>query len=68
MQIQDFKLFLEVAETGSFTKVAANRQTVQSHVSRQISNFEDACGGILFKRTGLRIPVMLTNQSSNVTN
>ena len=52
MQIQDFKLFLEVAETGSFTKVAANRQTVQSHVSRQISNFEDACGGILFKRTG----------------
>ncbi len=52
MQIQDFKLFLEVAETGSFTKVAANRQTVQSHISRQISNFEEACGGTLFKRTG----------------
>lgn len=52
MQIQDFKLFLEVAETGSFTKVAANRQTVQSHISRQISNVEEACGGLLFKRTG----------------
>lgn len=52
MQIQDFKLFLEVAEAGSFTKVAANRQTVQSHISRQISNFEQACGGTLFKRTG----------------
>jgi LysR family transcriptional regulator, nitrogen assimilation regulatory protein len=52
MQIQDFKLFLEVAETGSFTKVAANRQTVQSHISRQISHFEESCGGTLFKRTG----------------
>ena len=52
MQIQDFKLFLEVAETGSFTKVAAHRQTVQSHISRQISHFEEACGGTLFRRTG----------------
>lgn len=52
MQIQDFKLFLEVAETGSFTKVAAQRQTVQSHISRQISAFEEGCGGTLFRRTG----------------
>ena len=52
MQIQDFKLFLEVAEMGSFTKVAAHRQTVQSHISRQISTFEEQCGGTLFRRTG----------------
>lgn len=52
MQIQDFKLFLEVAEMGSFTKVAAQRQTVQSHISRQISALEEACGGTLFRRTG----------------
>lgn len=52
MQIQDFKLFLEVAEMGSFTKVAAHRQTVQSHISRQISALEEACGGTLFRRTG----------------
>lgn len=52
MQLQDFKLFLEVAELGSFTKVAAQRQTVQSHISRQISAFEQACGGTLFRRTG----------------
>lgn len=52
MQLQDFKLFLEVAELGSFTKVAAHRQTVQSHISRQISTFEQACGSPLFKRTG----------------
>lgn len=52
MQIQEFKLFIEVAEAGSFTKVAAQRQTVQSHISRQISELERQCGGPLFRRTG----------------
>ncbi len=52
MQIQDLKLFLEVAEAGSFTKVAAQRQTVQSHISRQISSLEAQCGSPLFRRTG----------------
>jgi DNA-binding transcriptional LysR family regulator len=52
VQIQDFKLFLEVAEMCSFTKVAAHRQTAQSHISRQISALEQACGGTLFRRTG----------------
>lgn len=52
MQIQDFRLFLEVAELGSFTKVAAQRQTVQSHISRQISELESQCGSPLFRRTG----------------
>ena len=52
MQIQDFRLFLEVAEVGSLTKVAAQRQTVQSHISRQISELEKQCGAALFKRTG----------------
>lgn len=52
MQIQEFKLFLEVAEAGSFTKVAARRQTVQSHISRQISELEKECGSPLFRRTG----------------
>jgi len=52
MQIQDFRLFLEVADLGSFTKVAAQRQTVQSHISRQISALERQCGAALFRRTG----------------
>lgn len=52
MQINDFRLFLEVAELGSLTKVAAHRQTVQSHISRQISDLESECGGALFRRTG----------------
>jgi LysR family nitrogen assimilation transcriptional regulator len=52
MQINDFRLFLEVAALGSFTKVAAQRHTVQSHISRQITDLEKACGGALFRRTG----------------
>lgn len=52
MNPNDFRLFLDVIELGSFTKVAAHRHTVQSHISRQISELEAACGGALFKRTG----------------
>lgn len=52
MNISDFRLFLEVAEMGSFTKVAAQRHTAQSHISRQIGELEQACGNALFRRTG----------------
>jgi DNA-binding transcriptional LysR family regulator len=52
MNVSMVKLFLEVADTGSLSKVAARRQTVQSHVSRQITEFEQQCGGRLFRRTG----------------
>jgi LysR family transcriptional regulator, nitrogen assimilation regulatory protein len=52
MDIASVRLFLEVAEAGSLSKVAARRQTVQSHISRQVSEFEARCGGRLFRRTG----------------
>lgn len=52
MQISDIRLFVEVAEAGSFTKVAARRHTAQSHISRQFSEFEKTCGAALFQRTG----------------
>lgn len=52
MNVATVRLFLEVADAGSFSKVAARRQTVQSHVSRQITEFEKHCGGRLFRRTG----------------
>jgi DNA-binding transcriptional LysR family regulator len=64
MQTQDFKLFLEVAEAGSFTKVAAQRQTVQSHISRQVAELERQCGSALFRRTGRG--VALTEFGSHV--
>ena len=46
------KLFLEVADLGSFSKAAIARRTVQSHISRQISELERECGARLFRRTG----------------
>jgi LysR family transcriptional regulator, nitrogen assimilation regulatory protein len=52
MNVSSVRLFLEVAEAGSLSKVAARRQTVQSHISRQITDFEAECGGRLFRRTG----------------
>jgi DNA-binding transcriptional LysR family regulator len=52
MHLASVRLFLEVAEAGSISKVAARRQTVQSHISRQISDFEAQCGSPLFRRTG----------------
>lgn len=52
MHVPSVKLFLEVAEAGSISKVAARRHTVQSHISRQVSEFETALGGALFRRTG----------------
>ncbi len=64
MQLQEFRLFLEVAESGSFTKVAAQRGTVQSHISRQIGELERQCGGALFRRTGRG--VVLTEFGSHV--
>ena len=64
MNISDFRLFLEVAEMGSFTKVAAQRHTVQSHISRQIGELEQACGNALFRRTGRG--VVLTEYGAQV--
>jgi LysR family transcriptional regulator, nitrogen assimilation regulatory protein len=52
MNLSSVRLFLDVAEAGSLNKVAARRQTVQSHISRQVSDFEAECGGRLFRRTG----------------
>ncbi len=52
MTPESIRLFFQVAELESFTKAAAQRQTVQSHISKQIAEFESACGGRLFTRTG----------------
>lgn len=52
MNVALVRLFLEVAEAGSLSKIAARRQTVQSHISRQVTDFEAQCGGRLFRRTG----------------
>jgi LysR family transcriptional regulator, nitrogen assimilation regulatory protein len=47
-----WKLFIDAAELGSLSKVAVAYGTSQPHISRQISELEQECGGRLFQRTG----------------
>jgi DNA-binding transcriptional LysR family regulator len=52
MEYAAWKLFIDAAELGSLSKVAAARGTSQPHISRQIGDLESECGGRLFQRTG----------------
>ena len=47
-----WRLFTELAEMGSITRVAAARNVAQPHISRQLGELERACGGRLFARNG----------------
>lgn len=46
-----FKTFQRVVETGSFTAVAAEFNTSQPTISRQIAALEERVGALLFQRT-----------------
>lgn len=52
MDYATWKLFIEAAEMGSLSKVAAAHGTSQPHISRQIGELEKQCGARLFQRTG----------------
>jgi LysR family transcriptional regulator, nitrogen assimilation regulatory protein len=47
-----WKLFIDAAEFGSLSKAALAYGTSQPHISHQISELEQECGGRLFERTG----------------
>jgi LysR family nitrogen assimilation transcriptional regulator len=47
-----WKLFIDAAELGSLSKVALAYGTSQPHISHQVSELEQECGGRLFQRTG----------------
>ena len=52
MDYAAWKLFVDAAERGSLSKVALAYGTSQPHISRQIGELEQECGGRLFQRTG----------------
>jgi len=52
MDYAAWKLFLDAAEFGSLSKVAVAYGTSQPHISRRVSELEQACGGRLFERNG----------------
>jgi LysR family transcriptional regulator, nitrogen assimilation regulatory protein len=47
-----WKLFIDAVEMGSLSKVAVAHGTSQPHISRQMTELEQECGGRLFQRTG----------------
>src|SRR5262245_56265067 len=47
-----WRLFIELADAGSITKVALARNAAQPHISRQLGELEQMCGGRLFSRHG----------------
>lgn len=52
IDLDKLRLFVQVAELGSLTKVAIANESIQSAVSRQVAALERHCGGRLFQRTG----------------
>jgi LysR family transcriptional regulator, nitrogen assimilation regulatory protein len=65
MDYAAWKLFLDAAEFGSLSKVAVAYGTSQPHISRQIRELEEQCGGRLFERTGRG--VVLTELGQRIT-
>jgi DNA-binding transcriptional LysR family regulator len=51
MELRHLKYFLAVAETGNFTRAAANCYVAQSALSQQIARLEKDVGATLFSRT-----------------
>ena len=52
MDYAAWKLFIDAVELGSLSKVAVAHGTSQPHISRQVTELEQECGGRLFQRTG----------------
>jgi LysR family transcriptional regulator, nitrogen assimilation regulatory protein len=57
LSVDQWQLFLQIAECGSLTDTAAARDVAQSAISRQLGAIERSCGGQLFERTarGVRL-------------
>lgn len=52
MQLQSLRLFVSVAETGSFSLSAQRMHTVQSNVTAHVKKLERELGAALFQRNG----------------
>ncbi|WP_427184381.1 LysR family transcriptional regulator [Bordetella bronchialis] len=52
LSLDQWRLFVQIADQGSLTKVAVLRDRAQPAISRQLSAMEKQCGGRLFHRTG----------------
>ncbi|MET0208431.1 MAG: LysR family transcriptional regulator [Burkholderiaceae bacterium] len=62
LDLERLRLFSQVAELGSLTRVAVANGSLQSAVSRQISALEQQCGGRLFQRTGRGVKLSILGE------
>ena len=52
LTVEQWRLFVQIADHGSLTRAAAARDVAQSAVSRQLAMIEQQCGAKLFERHG----------------
>lgn len=57
MEVRQYRIFKEVAETGSFTKAAANLYITQSAVSHAVRDLEERAGTVLFDKLSKSIRI-----------
>ena len=57
MEVRQYRIFKEVAETGSFTKAAENLYITQSAVSHAVRDLEERAGTALFDRLSKSIRI-----------
>lgn len=50
ISLEQWRLFLQIADRGSLTETAMARDVAQSAISRQLAAIESKCGGKLFER------------------
>lgn len=52
LTVEQWRLFVQIADQGSLTRAAAARDVAQSAISRQLAAIEQLCGAKLFERHG----------------
>lgn len=57
MQLQTFRIFCDLVETGSFSQAATKNNITQSAVSQQIRILEETYGVVFFERGGKKFSV-----------
>src|SRR4028119_1506638 len=62
MELYQLKLFVDLAQTGNFTKVAAENYVTQAAVTLQIRKLESELGVPLFHRTTRSVTLMEAGQ------
>jgi DNA-binding transcriptional LysR family regulator len=63
LSVEQWRLFVQIADCGSLTQAAATRDVAQSAISRQLAAIETACGGRLFERLGRGVRLSQAGQA-----